>query len=195
VHSLLVEPQFPFYPKLATLESSVTNIDLVGNAFSSNKPYLFRAIYEWILDNNGTPYILVDANQTNVQVPQEHVKDGQIILNVSPNAIQGWHADNDAISFSARFSGKAQQLYIPMLALLAVYAQENSLGMAFPEALEQPEEEQSSFDEELNQESSDEVTAELKEVTSAPELSELSKNQKKPASKKNENKSHLKVIK
>ncbi len=115
----------------------MTNIDLVGTAFSSNKPYLFRGIYQWILDNEGTPYLLVDAMQANVQVPQEHVKDGQIILNVSPNAIQGWFSDNEAISFSARFSGKAQQIYIPMNALLAIYAQENSLGMAFPEVVEE----------------------------------------------------------
>ena len=115
----------------------MTNIDLVGSSFTSNKPYLFRAIYDWILDNEGTPYLLVDATQIGVQVPVEHVKDGQIILNASPNAIQSWCSDNTAISFSARFSGRAQQIHIPMNALLAIYAQENSLGMAFPEAIEE----------------------------------------------------------
>ncbi|MBV1909231.1 MAG: ClpXP protease specificity-enhancing factor [Kangiellaceae bacterium] len=109
----------------------------MGSSFSSNKPYLFRAIYEWILDNEGTPFLLVDANQPNVQIPFEHVKDGQIILNASPSAIQNWFADNDAISFNTRFSGKPLQIYIPISALLAIYAQENSLGMAFPEAVEQ----------------------------------------------------------
>lgn len=114
----------------------MTNIDLVGTSFSSNKPYLFRGIYDWILDNDGTPYLLVDANHELAQVPNEHVKDGQIILNASPDAIQNWFSDNEAVSFSARFSGKSQQIYIPMDALLAIYAQENSLGMAFPESIE-----------------------------------------------------------
>lgn len=151
----------------------MTNIDLVGTSFSSNKPYLFRAIYQWILDNEGTPYLLVDAMQTNVQVPREHVKDDQIILNVSPNAIQGWFADNEAISFSARFSGKAQQIYIPMNALLAVYAQENSLGMAFPEVVEET------------------VTEPVEDSKTEAEKSSSESTNKK----KSEKPSHLKVIK
>ncbi len=109
------------------------NIDIIGNQFTSNKPYLLRALYEWILDNDATPYLLVDATKGDVQVPRQHVKDGQIVLNASPGAIQDWFVDNTAISFSARFSGKAQSIYIPMKSLLAIYAQENGLGMAFPE--------------------------------------------------------------
>ncbi|MET1254018.1 ClpXP protease specificity-enhancing factor [Aliikangiella maris] len=100
--------------------------------FTSNKPYLFRAILEWLLDNEATPYILVDANQAYVEVPHEYIKDGQIVLNINPSAIQSWHSDNEAISFSARFGGVARQIYVPMDALLAIYAQENGLGMAFP---------------------------------------------------------------
>ncbi len=173
----------------------MTNIDLVGTAFSSNKPYLFRAIHEWILDNDGTPYLLVDAMQANVQVPQEHVKDGQIILNVSPSAIQGWYADNDAISFSARFSGKAQQIYIPMNSLLAVYAQENSLGMAFPEAVDQPESEQQESTQPASS-SSTEPKGDLTEVASEPqpeaESNQQTKNNKDAKAAK---KTHLKVIK
>jgi len=111
----------------------VTNIGVIDSQFSSNKPYLLRALYEWILDNDATPYLLVDASKNDVQVPIQHVKDGQIVLNASPGAIQGWFVDNTAISFSARFSGKAQSIYIPMKSLLAIYAQENGLGMAFPE--------------------------------------------------------------
>ena len=153
----------------------MTNIDLVGTAFTSNKPYLFRAIYDWILDNEGTPYLLVDALQANVQVPQEHVKDGQIILNASPNAIQGWVSDNQAISFSARFSGRAQQIYIPMNALLAVYAQENSLGMAFPEVVEEPAPENVS--------------------ESGPKLESKQPNSESKGEKKSDKPSHLKVIK
>lgn len=110
----------------------MTNIDVIGSQFTSNKPYLLRALYEWILDNDATPYLLVDATKSDVQVPRQHVKDGQIVLNAAPGAIQEWFVDNSAISFSARFSGKAQSIYIPMKSLLAIYAQENGLGMAFP---------------------------------------------------------------
>ncbi|WP_444997541.1 ClpXP protease specificity-enhancing factor [Aliikangiella sp. IMCC44359] len=100
--------------------------------FSSNKPYLFRAIFDWLLDNEAVPYVLVDTTKQFVDVPQEHIKDGQIVLNVAPSAVQNWHADNEAISFSARFGGVARQIYVPMNALMAVYDQENGLGMAFP---------------------------------------------------------------
>ena len=144
------------------------NIESNGSQFTSNKPYLFRALYEWILDNDATPYLLVDATQINVQVPREHVKNGQIVLNASPSAIQGWLVDNSAISFSARFSGKAQYIYIPMKSLLAVYAQENGLGMAFP-----PED-------------ADELTASIGEEK--PDSSPTKTRQKKSTS-------HLKVIK
>jgi len=111
----------------------VTNIDIIGSTFTSNKPYLFRAIFEWILDNEGTPHLLIDATEADVNVPQQHVKDGQIVLNVAPSAVQNWLADNKAISFSARFSGKAQNIYVPLKALKALYAQENGMGMVFPE--------------------------------------------------------------
>lgn len=100
--------------------------------FSSNKPYLFRAIFEWLLDNEAVPYILVDTTKPFVNVPQEHIKDGQIVLNISPSAVQNWHVDNEVISFSARFGGVARQIYVPMNALMAIYDQENGLGMAFP---------------------------------------------------------------
>jgi len=104
-------------------------------SFSSNKPYLFRAIYQWILDNDATPHILVDADWPAVVVPQDYVQNGKIILNAAPEAISHWYSDNNAISFSARFSGKSMDIYLPIGAILAVYAQENNLGMAFePEA-------------------------------------------------------------
>jgi stringent starvation protein B len=122
------------------LEFDLTGFNPIGEKFSSNKPYLFKALYQWILDNDGTPYLLVDAAHPHVEVPNEHVKNGQIVLDASPNAIDNWFSDNDAISFSARFSGRAQNIYIPMRALLAVYAQENGQGMAFPEEQELKEE-------------------------------------------------------
>jgi len=106
--------------------------------YTSNKPYLFRAILEWLLDNDATPYMLVDATRAGVDVPQEHIKDGQIVLNITPSAVQNWQVDNDIISFNARFSGIARLIIVPMNALLAVYSQENGLGMAFPAEDEEP---------------------------------------------------------
>jgi len=106
--------------------------------FTSNKPYLFRAILDWLLDNDAVPYILVDANIAFVEVPREFIKDGQIVLNVNPSAIQNWHVAQEGISFSARFSGSARQIYVPMNALMAVYSQENGQGMAFPSQENEP---------------------------------------------------------
>jgi len=111
---------------------------------SSNRPYLLRAIYDWILDNNLTPQILVDANQANVQVPQQHVKDGQILLNISLDAINNLVMDNTHVSFSARFSGRPMLINAPISAILAIFARENGQGMAFPD---EPELEQALIEE------------------------------------------------
>lgn len=100
---------------------------------TSSRPYLLRAIYDWLVDNSLTPYLLVDATLENVTVPLEHVQDGKIILNISPNAVQALALENDYVSFNARFSGKAMDIYIPMAAAMALYAQENGKGMMFPE--------------------------------------------------------------
>lgn len=107
---------------------------------SSSRPYFLRAVYEWILDNNCTPHILVDAHVQGTQVPQQHVnKDGQIILNISPSAVKDFFMDNTAVSFNARFSGVVNNLYIPCGAILGIYARENGQGMMFePEANPQP---------------------------------------------------------
>ncbi len=109
-------------------------------SMSSSRPYFLRAIYEWILDNNCTPHILVDAHVQGTQVPQQHVnKDGQIILNISPSAVKDFFMDNTAVSFNARFSGVVNNLYIPTSAVLGIYARENGQGMMFePEANPQP---------------------------------------------------------
>ncbi len=101
-------------------------------SMTSSRPYFLRAVYEWILDNNCTPHILVDAHVTGTQVPQQHVnKDGQIILNISPSAIKDFFMDNTAVSFNARFSGVVNNLYIPCGAILGIYARENGQGMMF----------------------------------------------------------------
>jgi len=99
----------------------------------SSRPYLIRAIHEWVVDNGMTPHMLVDVGQENVQVPQEYVEDGKIILNISPTAVEQLVMNNEQISFSARFRGVPMNIFVPMSAVLAVYAKENGRGMAFVE--------------------------------------------------------------
>lgn len=105
---------------------------------TSNKPYLIRAIYDWIVDNDLTPYILVNSNFPGVQVPQEYVNNGRIVLNISPKACRGLHLENDRIIFTARFSGQSMQIFIVPAAVLAIYAKENGQGMEFPEEAHEP---------------------------------------------------------
>ncbi|MEC7120979.1 MAG: ClpXP protease specificity-enhancing factor [Pseudomonadota bacterium] len=95
------------------------------------RPYLLKAIYEWIQDNHLTPYLLVNADEPNVSVPRQHVKDGQIVLNIAAHAVHQLHMDADAISFSARFGGVSQQVYAPMRAVMGLYARENGQGLFF----------------------------------------------------------------
>jgi stringent starvation protein B len=97
----------------------------------SSRPYLVRALYEWIVDNDCTPHLLVNAEFAGVQVPAGFASDGQIVLNVSPSAVRHLHMDNEAISFEGRFAGVPQSLYIPSGAVLAIYARENGQGMVF----------------------------------------------------------------
>jgi len=101
------------------------------DAMTPSRPYLVRALYEWIVDNNLTPYLLVNAEYPSVTVPVEYIQDGKIILNVTPSAVRHFHIDNEFIQFSARFSGKAQEVYLPIGAVLAIYAKENGRGMFF----------------------------------------------------------------
>jgi stringent starvation protein B len=98
---------------------------------SSSRPYIIRALYEWIVDNNCTPYLLVDAERTGVQVPRQFVKDGQIVLNISPTAVMNLQLKNDCVFFDARFSGVPMQVNVPMPAILGIYARENGQGMMF----------------------------------------------------------------
>jgi len=101
------------------------------HSMSSNRPYLLRALYEWIVDNGCTPHIAVQADRPDVQVPLGFVKDGQIVLNISPSAAQGLSMTDEALSFQARFGGVAHKLYVPVGAVVAIYARENGQGMAF----------------------------------------------------------------
>ena len=98
---------------------------------SSSRPYLIRALYEWILDNQCTPYVLVNAGYPETVVPQGFVEDGQIVLNLSPSAIRHLEMDNDRISFDGRFGGQAQQVWLPAQSVMAIYARENGQGMVF----------------------------------------------------------------
>jgi stringent starvation protein B len=100
---------------------------------TSTRPYLIRALYEWIEDNGMTPHILVDADQPGVTVPKQHVREGQIILNINPAAVRDLRLGNDWIEFNARFGGVARNVQIPISAVLAIYARENGQGMAFGE--------------------------------------------------------------
>ncbi len=96
------------------------------------RPYLLRAFYEWIVDNNMTPYITVDATAEEVSVPRQHVKDGRIVLNISPTAVRDFVMDNDAVSFSARFSGAAFYVYCPIYSVLAMLFTRNPRRCFFP---------------------------------------------------------------
>ena len=96
-----------------------------------SRPYLVRAIYEWLVDNDATPYLLIDATNPMVRVPPQHIKDGKIVLNAAPHAVKDFFIQNDGISFSARFGGVPMMISAPMVAVLAIYARENGQGMFF----------------------------------------------------------------
>ncbi len=111
---------------------------------TSHRPYLLRALYEWIADNGMTPHLLVDATRPSVQVPTHAVKDGKIVLNVAARAVSHLEMGNDVIRFSARFGGVSHPVSVPVGAVLAIYARETGQGMALPEdaSLEEAELEQ-----------------------------------------------------
>lgn len=96
-----------------------------------SRPYLIKALQEWLLDNDCTPHLAVDVAVKGVMVPEQFISDGQIVLNISPSAIQNFVLDDQAISFNARFGGVPMNVYVPMAAVLAVYARENGAGMGF----------------------------------------------------------------
>lgn len=97
----------------------------------STRPYLIRALYEWCTDNGFTPYVAVHVDNT-VQVPREHVKNNEIVLNISFDATSALKLGNDFIEFRARFGGTAREIMVPVDRVIAIYARENGQGMAFP---------------------------------------------------------------
>ena len=107
---------------------------------TSSRPYLLRALYAWICDNGMTPHVLVNAELPGVEVPRAYVKEGKIVLNISPQAVQHLDLGQEEVSFDARFSGTAMRVSFPVQAVLAIYARENGKGMMFEDepALEAP---------------------------------------------------------
>lgn len=102
-------------------------------SMTSHRPYLLRALYEWIADNGMTPHLLVDATRAGVQVPSHTVKDGKVVLNVAERAVSQLQMSNESISFSARFGGVSFPVSVPVSAVLAIYARETGQGMALPD--------------------------------------------------------------
>ena len=107
-------------------------------AMISNRPYLIRAINEWLLDSQCTPHLLVDTEAPGVDVPQEHIQEGKIVLNIGPHAVEGLRISNEEVTFLARFSGVSRLISLPVSAVLAIYDKENGRGMMFNEA-DEPE--------------------------------------------------------
>ncbi|EHM49664.1 MAG: ClpXP protease specificity-enhancing factor [Yokenella regensburgei] len=102
---------------------------------SPRRPYLLRAFYEWLLDNQLTPHLVVDVTLPGVHVPMEYARDGQIVLNIAPRAVGNLELTNDDVRFNARFGGVPRQVSVPLAAVLAIYARENGAGTMFePEA-------------------------------------------------------------
>ena len=101
-----------------------------------SRPYLIRALNEWILENGLTPHIVVDASYEGLDLPRDFVENNQITLNIHPQAVQGLVIDNQFVNFNARFGGVSREVHIPVTAILAIYARENGQGMFFPDEME-----------------------------------------------------------
>lgn len=102
---------------------------------TSHRPYLLRALHAWIADNDMTPHLLVDATRPSVQVPAFAVNDGKVVLNVAARAVSGLDMGNEAIVFTARFGGVSHTVWVPVAAVLAIYARETGQGMALPDEI------------------------------------------------------------
>ena len=105
---------------------------------NSTRPYLIRAMYEWMLDNNMTPYVLVDTTKTGVQIPRQYERDGKIVLNISTAATERLIIGNQELSFAALFDGSPMNVLVPINSILAIYTRENSRGMMFGEERDAP---------------------------------------------------------
>jgi stringent starvation protein B len=158
-------------------------VDSTQVKMSSNKPYLIRAFYDWISDNDLTPYIVVDVSVYGVLVPMSYVNDGQIVLNVAASAVGTIALGVEAIEFSARFGGKLEHITVPYGAIAAIYAKENGAGTSLP--IEHPNEDSINVKDDV--ESDVKPKANLSSVSSTAQKVEPKKSTKSKAS--------LKVIK
>lgn len=165
----------------------------------SSRPYLARALYEWLLDNELTPYLVVDATQPGVEIPRQFVQNGQIVLNVAPTAVRDLFMENQAIGFSARFGGQPMQVMIPTPALIAIYARENGAGMVFghePELGSAEFDDEESDDAELGESASGEaVEASKPELTVAEPSTVKEGDHSESDQKKPKRKPTLRVVK
>jgi stringent starvation protein B len=158
---------------------------------TSTRPYLIRAFYDWIVDNDCTPYIVVNASLPNVKVPQEFVEGGQIVLNIAVSAVNGLVLGDQSIEFQGRFSGKIRHVHAPILSVIAIYAKENGRGMVFAEE-EEEDVEHSSLDE---SEDSDELGDIVSKETAETKLgNDPNKRSGKPKGKQN-GRPHLTIVK
>ena len=105
---------------------------------TSNRPYLLRALYEWINDNGLTPHVLIDAESDGVDVPDHAIQKGKVVLNIAAGATENLQLENETIFFKARFSGKPYNITVPMAAVIAIYARENGQGMMFAQEDDPP---------------------------------------------------------
>ena len=110
-----------------------------ASPMTSHRPYLLRALYEWIADNGMTPHLLVDATLPGVQVPPQAVHEGKVVLNIADRAVTRLSIDNEWVGFTARFGGVSHPVMVPIAAILAIYARETGQGMALPEDNGMPE--------------------------------------------------------
>jgi stringent starvation protein B len=130
---------------------------------TSTKPYMIRAIHEWCVDNQLTPHLLVEVNK-ETKVPMAYVKDGEIVLNLNFSATKDLHFSNDAITFSARFSGVSNNLYVPMSAIKGIFARENGQGMFF-EVLPQDENKNKNNEIDFSEKKEKNISSEVKKTT------------------------------
>lgn len=107
--------------------------DTTVAAMTSQRPYLLRAIHEWISDNGMTPHLLVNSDYPGVHVPPGTAKDGKVVLNIAERAVGQLSLGNEYITFGARFGGVAHEVFVPVAAVLAIYSRETGQGMALPE--------------------------------------------------------------
>lgn len=131
---------------------------------SAQRPYLLRAMFEWLVDNDLTPHLAVNAEMPGVRVPMQFVQDGQIVLNIAPHAVGNLELGNDQVRFNARFSGQPHAIIVPLYAVEAIYARENGAGTMFP-----PEPAYESLEESIEDDMA-EPEASLAEVETGEEL-------------------------